>query len=216
MGILCYTLLSAAFSGNILEPILVTVQSHGENMKNSFLHLLQSVHNYIGNNPFLCFSEFVGILGLGGKVYIDNLSGMLMATNTVAHLIGYVLYAELSGLLFNEYIHMLGNETAKNTLLNSGSIFMTGPNVPHSCDDIMEEFSELYVAADVALNALSTMCDSYDTGEIEVASGAVFYSLILNIGKFCATLPLNFKIKDPKTGNRRYFIEAALLLLLRL
>lgn len=146
-------------------------------------------------------------------MYIDNLSGMLMATNTVAHLIGYTsLYAELSGLLFNEYIHMLGNETAKNTLLNSGSIFMTGPNVPHSCDDIMEEFSELYVAADVALNALSTMCDSYDTGEIEVASGAVFYSLILNIGKFCATLPLNFKIKDPKTGNRRYFIEAALLL----
>lgn len=216
MGILCYTLLSAAFSGNILEPILVTVQSHGENMKNSFLHLLQSVHNYIGNNPFLCFSEFVGILGLGGKVYIDNLSGMLMATNTVAHLIGYTsLYAELSGLLFNEYIHMLGNETAKNTLLNSGSIFMTGPNVPHSCDDIMEEFSELYVAADVALNALSTMCDSYDTGEIEVASGAVFYSLILNIGKFCATLPLNFKIKDPKTGNRRYFIEAALLLFVK-
>lgn len=216
MGILCYTILSVAFSGSILEPVLVTVQNHGENMKNSFLHLLQAVHNYIGNNPFLCFSEFVGILALGGKVYIDNLSGMLMATNTVPHLVAYTsLYAELSGLLFNEYIQRLGNETVKNVLLNSGSVFMTGPSIPNSYDDIMEEFPELYVAADVALNALSTICESYDAGEVEVTSGAVFYTLILNIGRFCATLPLNFKVKEPKTGNRKYFIEAALLLFVK-
>lgn len=216
MGSLCYTLLSVAFSGSVLEPILVTVQNHGEKMKNSFIHLLQSVHNYIGNNPFLCFSDFIGILALGGKVYIDNLSGLLMAANTVSHLTGYIsLYAELSGLLFNEYIHKLGNETAKNALLNSGSVFMTGPSIPNNYDDIMEEFPELYVAADVALNALSIMCDSYDTGETEVASGAIFYTLIVSIGKFCATLPLNFKIKEPKTGNRRYFIEAALLLFVK-
>lgn len=216
MGILCYTLLSVAFSGSILEPILVTIQNHGENMKNSFLHLLQSIHNYIGSNPFLCFAEFIGILAMGGKVYISNLSGMLMATDTVSHLLAYTsLYAELSGLLFNEYIHRLGKDTARNALLSSGSVFMTGHNIPNSYDDIMEEFPELYVAADVALNALSTICDSYDAGEIEVANGAIFYTLILNVGKFCATLPLNFKINEPKTGHRKYFIEASFLLFVK-
>lgn len=89
MGILCYTLLSAAFSGNILEPILVTVQSHGENMKNSFLHLLQSVHNYIGNNPSYAFRNLLESWVLEEKCTL-TISGMLMATNTVAHLIGYV------------------------------------------------------------------------------------------------------------------------------
>ncbi|TNJ30311.1 Non-SMC mitotic condensation complex subunit 1 [Giardia muris] len=202
-------LLSRAFNGSVANPVLIPIQEVSPSLKDPFLHLLNTTQSFVHANPYVSHPTLVHILMLGGKVFIDRTAGQFLTTNEVKHIMGYLsLYADVSGFLYNE-----------NAQRMAASMSVTLSQQDHSTETIFSEFPEVFVAADMCLK----ICDellrdvrhsinaSQQTSDNIIQSAELFI-LLSCLGKFCATLPLNFKVSEPDTGTKKYFVEVCLLI----